>query len=53
MREAYHRRCLALIADLEDAEAAFGGAKPKVLLRVDVDGTLAVGRARSGASRQL
>jgi DNA-binding transcriptional LysR family regulator len=39
--EAYHRRCLALIADLEDAEAAFGGAKPKGLLRVDVHGTLA------------
>jgi DNA-binding transcriptional LysR family regulator len=27
--EAYHWRCLAVIADLEDAEAAFGGAKPK------------------------
>lgn len=39
--EAYHRRCLALIADLEDTEAAFGGAKPKGLLRVDVHGTLA------------
>src|ERR1700737_5673929 len=39
--EAYHRRCLALITDLEDAEAAFGGAKPKGLLRVDVHGTLA------------
>ncbi|MDY0884765.1 LysR family transcriptional regulator [Dongia soli] len=39
--EAYHRRCLALIADLEDAEAAFGGARPKGLLRVDVHGTLA------------
>jgi DNA-binding transcriptional LysR family regulator len=39
--EAYHRRCLALIADLEDAEVAFGGAKPKGLLRVDVHGTLA------------
>jgi DNA-binding transcriptional LysR family regulator len=39
--EAYHRRCLALIADLEDAEAAFGGAKPKGMLRVDVHGTLA------------
>jgi DNA-binding transcriptional LysR family regulator len=39
--EAYHRRCLALIADLEDAEAAFGGAKPKGLLRIDVHGTLA------------
>src|SRR5258708_12651939 len=39
--EAYHRRCLALIADIEDAEAAFGGGKPKGLLRVDVHGTLA------------
>jgi DNA-binding transcriptional LysR family regulator len=39
--EAYYRRCLALIADLEDAEAAFGGAKPKGLVRVDVHGTLA------------
>jgi DNA-binding transcriptional LysR family regulator len=39
--EAYHRRCLSLIADLEDAEAGFGGAKPKGLLRIDVHGTLA------------
>src|SRR5258708_18097030 len=39
--EAYHRRCLSLISDLEEAEAAFGGAKPKGLLRVDVHGTLA------------
>jgi DNA-binding transcriptional LysR family regulator len=39
--EAYHRRCLSLIAELEDAEAAFGGARPKGLLRVEVQGTLA------------
>src|SRR5258708_31955328 len=39
--EAYYRRCLSLIADLEDAEAAFGVARPKGLLRVDVHGTLA------------
>src|SRR5258707_15498182 len=39
--EAYHQRCLSLIADVEDAEAAFGGAKPKGLLRGDVHGTLA------------
>jgi DNA-binding transcriptional LysR family regulator len=39
--EAHYRRCLSLIADLEDAEAAFGDAKPKGLLRVDVHGTLA------------
>jgi DNA-binding transcriptional LysR family regulator len=39
--EAYHRRCLAIIDDLEDAEAAFSGVKPKGALRVDVHGTLA------------
>jgi DNA-binding transcriptional LysR family regulator len=39
--EAYYRRCLSLIADLEDAEGAFGGGKPKGLLRLEVQGTLA------------
>lgn len=39
--EAHYRRCLALIADLEDAEGAFGDSKPKGLLRIDVHGTLA------------
>lgn len=39
--EAYHRRCVSLIADLEDAESAFCGAKPKGPLRVDMNGTLA------------
>ena len=39
--EAYYRRCVAIIADVEDAEGAFSGAKPKGLLRVDVHGTLA------------
>jgi len=39
--EAYYRRCLAILADIEDAEGAFSGAKPKGLLRVDVHGTLA------------
>ncbi|MDM9627449.1 LysR family transcriptional regulator [Rhizobium sp. S152] len=39
--EAYYRRCLGILADIEDAEAAFAGAKPKGLLRVDVHGTLA------------
>jgi DNA-binding transcriptional LysR family regulator len=38
--EAYYRRCLAIIADIEDAEAAFSGVKPHGLLRVDVHGTL-------------
>jgi DNA-binding transcriptional LysR family regulator len=39
--EAYHRRCLAILAEIEDAEAGFGDAKPRGLLRVDVHGTLA------------
>ncbi len=39
--EAYYRRCLAIIADVEDAEGAFTGAKPRGLLRIDVFGTLA------------
>jgi DNA-binding transcriptional LysR family regulator len=39
--EAYHRRCLSLIADLEEAESAFSGAKPKGLVRLEVQGTLA------------
>src|SRR6202035_1594803 len=39
--EAHHRRCLSLIADLEDAAGALGGAKPKGLVRLGVQGTLA------------
>jgi DNA-binding transcriptional LysR family regulator len=39
--EAYHQRCLTLIAEVEDAEAAFGGARPRGLLRVSVQGTIA------------
>ena len=39
--EAYYRRCVTILADIEDAEGAFAGAKPKGLLRVDVHGTLA------------
>src|SRR5262249_8114073 len=35
------RRCLAILADVEEAEAAFTGAKPHGLLRVDLHGTLA------------
>src|ERR1700757_4038108 len=40
-REAQPRRCLALIADLEEAESAFSGARPKGLVRLEVQGTLA------------
>src|ERR1700754_2652646 len=39
--EAYYQRCIAIFADIEDAEGAFAGVKPKGLLRVDVHGTLA------------
>lgn len=39
--EEYYRRCLAILADLEDADATFAGARPRGLLRVDVHGTLA------------
>ncbi|APO68746.1 LysR family transcriptional regulator protein [Rhizobium gallicum] len=39
--EAYYQRCLSILADIEEAEGAFVGAKPKGMLRVDVHGTLA------------
>jgi DNA-binding transcriptional LysR family regulator len=39
--EAYYQRCVSLIADMEDAEGAFVGAKPSGLVRVDIHGTLA------------
>jgi len=39
--EAYHQRCISILSDIEDAEGAFAGARPKGLLRVDVHGTLA------------
>ncbi len=39
--EAYYRRCLAILDDVDDAEGAFSGAEPKGMLRIDVQGTLA------------
>jgi LysR substrate binding domain len=39
--EAYYQRCVSLIADVEDAERAFVGAKPSGLVRVDAHGTQA------------
>jgi DNA-binding transcriptional LysR family regulator len=39
--EAYYRRCLSILADIEEAESAFTGATPKGTLRIDVHGTLA------------
>jgi DNA-binding transcriptional LysR family regulator len=39
--EAYYRRCLAILDDIEDAEGTFRGAAPRGMLRVEVQGTLA------------
>ena len=41
--QAYYARCQRLLADLEEAESAFGSAllKPRGKLRVDLQGTLA------------
>ena len=39
--EAHYRRCVRLIADLEEAEGSFRHAEPKGLLRVNLQGTLA------------
>ncbi|QNK03512.1 LysR family transcriptional regulator [Dyella telluris] len=39
--EAYYQRCLSILAEIEEAEAAFTGAHPSGLLRVDVHSVLA------------
>ncbi len=39
--EAFYRRCVRLIADMEEAESAFRHVAPKGLLRVNMQGTLA------------
>ena len=39
--EAYYQRCLAILQDVEDAEGTFAGIKPKGMLRIEVQGTLA------------
>src|SRR6478735_5683281 len=39
--EAYYRRCLAILDDIEDADSAFRCAVPKGTLRVEVQGTVA------------
>jgi len=38
--EAYYRRCLAIVADVEAAESIIGDVKPRGQLRIDVHGTL-------------
>ncbi len=39
--EAYYRRCLAILSDVEDAEGAFRAAQPRGLLRIDIHPRLA------------
>lgn len=39
--EAYYRRCVRLIADMEEAEGSFSNLAPKGVLRVNLQGTLA------------
>lgn len=39
--EAYHRRCLRILADIDEAEGTFSGAQLRGALRLDVHGTLA------------
>lgn len=39
--EAYYQRCLTILADFDEAESAFREAKPRGLLRVEVQGTQA------------
>jgi DNA-binding transcriptional LysR family regulator len=39
--EAYYRRSVAILDDVEDAEGAFRGSDPKGELRIEVQGTLA------------
>ncbi len=39
--DAYYRRCLAILADVEDAEASFSRVQPRGELRIDVHGFMA------------
>jgi DNA-binding transcriptional LysR family regulator len=36
--EAFYQRCLSILADIDEAESAFSGVRPKGLLHVDVHG---------------
>ena len=38
---AYYQRCLAVLADIEEAEGALRSAEPRGLLRIDVHGMIA------------
>jgi len=39
--DAYYRRCIAILDDVENADGAFRQSNPRGLLRIDVHGTLA------------
>jgi len=39
--DSYYRHCVKVLADIEEGEAAFSGAKPSGVLHVNVHGTLA------------
>lgn len=39
--ETYYERCLSILADVEEVESAFAGAKPSGMLRVSAHGTQA------------
>ncbi len=39
--ETYYRRCIDILASIEEAEGAFSWAEPKGLIRVDVMGSVA------------
>jgi DNA-binding transcriptional LysR family regulator len=39
--EAYYRRCLTILDDIEEVESAFSGGRPRGLLRVEVQGSQA------------
>ena len=39
--EIYYRRCKAILAEIEDAEAGLGGGEVRGLLRIDVHGPMA------------
>jgi DNA-binding transcriptional LysR family regulator len=38
--EAFYRRCLQILADIEEAETAFSDARPRGVLRIDVHGNM-------------
>jgi DNA-binding transcriptional LysR family regulator len=39
--DVYYRHCVKVVADIEEGEAAFSGAKPSGVLNINVHGTLA------------